>query len=166
MGLLHEPICLSLGIREVIVMASMKRVELRETTWKDDRGWGINPLEAAGLSRESLGNLHVVSIEPGAIRGNHYHTSATEWILICSGPAKVVWRSRDADSIHETLVSGTEPALFEIPPNVGHAVLNNSKGYVYLISFSDSYERGTVRCSSLFDSIEGKGKSDDRDAFC
>jgi len=150
-----------LGIREVIVMASLKRVELRETTWRDDRGWGINPLEAAGLSRESLGNLHVVSIKPGTIRGNHYHTSATEWILVCGGPAKVVWRSGDEDFIHEALVRKAEPALFEIPPNVEHAVLNNSKGDIYLISFSDSYERGTVRCSSLFESIEGKGKSND-----
>lgn len=50
-------------------MADVRRVELRETTWHDHRGWGINTLEAAGLSRESLGNLHVVSIKPGTIRG-------------------------------------------------------------------------------------------------
>lgn len=141
-------------------MADVRRVELRETTWHDHRGWGINPLEAAGLSRESLGNLHVVSIKPGTIRGNHYHSRATEWMLVCGGPAKVVWRSADDDSIREALVSEAELVLFEIPPNVKHAVINNSKGDIYVLSFSNSYDRGTVPCPSLFESIEEKGKSD------
>jgi len=134
-------------------MADVKRVELRGNGWMNDRGWGANPLEAAGLSREHLGNLHVVSIKPGTIRGNHYHTSATEWILLCGGPAKIAWRSGDENSIHETNISGTEPALFEIPQNVEHAVLNNSKGDIYLVSFSNSYKRGTVRCPPLLESI-------------
>jgi dTDP-4-dehydrorhamnose 3,5-epimerase-like enzyme len=138
-------------------MANVKRVELQDTIWKDYRGWGVNPIESAGISRESLGNIHIVSIKPGAIRGNHYHTNATEWILICGGSARIAWRALNKKSIHEVVVNEADPALFEIQPNIEHAVLNDSDKEIYLISFSNSYERCTVSSSSLFGAIERKG---------
>ena len=133
------------------MMSEAKVVELRKAIRADDRGWSINPLEAVGLSRESLGNLHVVSMRPGTVRGNHYHTEATEWLLVCRGPAEVVWRRAGDDSIRNANVSKAGPVLFKIPPNVKHAVLNESNEEIYLMSFSDSSERGTVHCPSLFD---------------
>jgi hypothetical protein len=50
-------------------MAEVKRIEAEAGSWGDDRGWGMNPLEAAALLSKALGNLHVVSIKPGCVRG-------------------------------------------------------------------------------------------------
>ncbi len=129
-------------------MAIMKQIELQDTIWEDDRGWGIDPIRSVGISKESLGDMHLVSIKPGAVRGNHYHAKAIEWILVLAGQVKIVWRSLNEDSIHEVTVN-SEPAMFEFPPNVEHAVLNVSDMDAYLLSFSNSYERGTVRSPLL-----------------
>lgn len=131
-------------------MADVERIELPEPTVSDERGWRITPLEAADVVGASLGDLHVVSLRPGIIRGNHYHANDTEWLLIWGGPAELAWRSRGEDSIQKTVVGETEPALFKIPRNVEHAVLNICQGDIYVLSFNDAYERGTVSCPSLF----------------
>ncbi len=131
-------------------MNGIRRIDLKEKTWRDERGWGINPLEAAGLPGKSLGNFHTVSITPGSVRGNHSHTGATEWLLVCGGPAKIAWRSGKEDSIHEILVGKDEPSLFIIPPLVEHAVLNASQDDIVVLSFSNDLERKTFPCPPLF----------------
>lgn len=132
-------------------MIEVKRIGLRDDVWSDERGWGVNPLEAAGFLREPLGDYHVVSIKPGAVRGNHSHSNATEWMLVFGGLAKVVWRSAETRSIHETTTAATGPELFEVPPGVEHAVLNCSEQDIYLVSFSNSNDRETERCSALLE---------------
>ncbi len=54
-------------------MAKIRRVEIGESAWKDVRGWVLNPLPLAGREGRTLGNLHVASMQPGAVRGNHTH---------------------------------------------------------------------------------------------
>lgn len=130
-------------------MNQIKKINLQNLILKDERGWVINPLEIASLPRGKLGNLHVVSIEPGIIRGNHYHTSATEWILVYGGSAKIAWRSRGENQIHEDFVGEKELALFEIQKNVEHSIKNNSKKELIVMSFNDAFDRGTVKCPSL-----------------
>lgn len=133
-------------------MSDVKKVEVRHAAWRDDRGWGIDLLEAESLAGNSIGNLHVVSIKPGCIRGNHYHTKATEWMLIFGGPAKVAWKSGKEHPVQETLLDGKDSlALFEVPPGIRHAILNTSGSEIYLISINSIQDRGTVSCSPLFD---------------
>ncbi|MBE9546887.1 MAG: hypothetical protein IMF10_05260 [Proteobacteria bacterium] len=132
-----------------VYMSYVKQLKLKHFILRDERGWAINPFEVADLLGESAGNLHVVSMKPGAIRGNHYHPDATEWLLFCEGPAKLVWRSRGDDSIHEYLIEGEEPALFEIPPGFEHAVKNISDDAIYLMAFYDTHDPATVGCSPL-----------------
>ncbi len=131
-------------------MRQIKKVNLERHRWGDERGWGVNPLEAASFEGAAPGNLHIVSMNPGATRGNHHHTKTTEWLLICGGPARFAWRSPEDNSIHNEIINGDEPLLVEIPPAVDHAVINVSEHVIYLLSISDSAERDTVRCTSLF----------------
>lgn len=130
-------------------MSEVKRVDLQGYIWSDERGWGVNPLKAIGISGEAPGDFHLVSMRPGAIRGNHYHTNASEWLLFCGGPAKIAWRSAADGSIREENIRGDEPVLFEIPPRIEHAAVNLSSSDIYLLSFSNSPEPHTVRCSPL-----------------
>jgi len=130
-------------------MNDVKLLDLHEKIYCDERGWVTNPLEVVSLSRESLYCLHIASIKPGSIRGNHYHTNAIEWLLVCGGPAIVVWRSNDK-SICNFFVDVDKPAMFEIPPQMEHAVLNTSEKDIYVLSFSNSEDRETIPCTSLF----------------
>ncbi|MFH1990983.1 MAG: cupin domain-containing protein [Pseudomonadota bacterium] len=131
-------------------MDTVKHIGLKKNIWKDERGWGINPLEALGIKAGLPGNLHIVSLKPGTVRGDHYHATATEWMLVFGGKAKIVWKVKKASSVHQIFVDDSEPALFEIPPDIEHAVINDSTSDIYLAVFYDSHQPDTVRCPSLF----------------
>jgi len=101
------------------------------------RGWGINPLQIAGIGNEPAGGLHLVSIRPGASRGNHVHANATEWILVFGGPGRLTWRSPADGSLRESAVNGESPVLYEIPPRVEHVITNTSERDIYALVFYD-----------------------------
>ena len=126
-------------------MPIIKRIDIIENAYNDERGWVTNPLEVTGISGNTLSSLHIASMQPGCIRGNHYHTHATEWLLIFGGAASFYWRSREDDTIHEEEIKGKAPLLFEIPPGVEHAILNRSENEIFLMAFRNIENADTIR---------------------
>jgi nitroimidazol reductase NimA-like FMN-containing flavoprotein (pyridoxamine 5'-phosphate oxidase superfamily)/uncharacterized cupin superfamily protein len=116
-------------------MAKIRRVAIGDRAWTDARGWVLNPLPLAGLEGRPLGNLHVASLQPGAVRGNHAHASAAEWLLFCGGPASLT------TGTEEILVGGGEPELFEIPAGLPHAIVNRSAGDLLVVSMKRTERR-------------------------
>jgi dTDP-4-dehydrorhamnose 3,5-epimerase-like enzyme len=132
-------------------MAGVRKINFQHVAWEDERGWGANPIKAFDISDTASLDLHVVSLKPGYIRGNHYHTDATEWMLICGGAVKVLWKSVKEKTVHEIIIRDNEPALLEISPLIEHAFSNEGEYDIYLIVMSSSPEPDTVRCPSLFE---------------
>jgi len=124
-------------------MAKIRRVALGDNAWKDVRGWVLNPLPLAGLEGRPLGNLHVASMQPGAIRGNHVHGSAAEWLLFCGGPAVLLAGTEGNPEAEEILVGGGEPELFEIPAGLPHAIVNRSEKEIFLVVFYEEKDLAT-----------------------
>ena len=114
--------------------------------WSDERGWGVNPLDPARLAGEVPGDFHVVSMNPGSVRGNHVHALEEEWLLVLSGPARIVWKQMKSMS-HETIDIPPEgPHLLRIPKNVPHAIQNTGSGEIFLVAFGRHADRGTQPC--------------------
>jgi oxalate decarboxylase/phosphoglucose isomerase-like protein (cupin superfamily) len=134
-------------------MTELRRVHLNNKSWRDQRGWGLTPLEAAGLPvGATVGDLHAVSLKPGAVRGNHLHPDSTEWFLLCGGPAEIAWQEGDQPTRQETVQPDDIPALYEVPPGIAHAIRNLSNQEIILLAFSNALTRETVRCpTSLFE---------------
>ena len=132
-------------------MPGVKKIDIKQTAWEDERGWGLNPFDAAGIIKGTPIDLHVVSLKPGFVRGNHYHTNATEWIFICNGAARFLSKQIKEKTVNEILTEDNKPVFLEIQPNVEHAIMNVSKGDIYLVVFSSSAEPEMIRCPSLFD---------------
>ena len=130
-------------------MADVKQIELGQAAWSDERGWGVKPYDSIGRFADTPVNLHVVSMKPGAVRGNHSHPAATEWLLVCGGPAKIAWRFINDEDVCESEVDGKEPIFFEFPPNVAHAVRNVSKERIYLMAWNNVHDPETVHCEAL-----------------
>jgi dTDP-4-dehydrorhamnose 3,5-epimerase-like enzyme len=125
--------------------ANIKRIDMIENAYHDKRGWVTNPLEVSGVSSKTLSNLHIASVQPGCIRGNHYHIHATEWLLIFGGAANFYWRSSEVGTIHEEEIKGSAPVLFEIPPGIEHAVLNRSEKEIFLMAFRNIADADTIQ---------------------
>jgi uncharacterized RmlC-like cupin family protein len=121
----------------------VRRVPIGEKAWTDARGWVLNPLPLAGLEGKPLGNLHVASMQPGSIRGNHAHGSAAEWLLFFGGPAALIAGEE------EIAVSGTGPELFEIPAGLPHAIVNRSDREIFLVVFYEEKELQTAPAKLL-----------------
>jgi dTDP-4-dehydrorhamnose 3,5-epimerase-like enzyme len=134
-------------------MKTIRKLDIENNMWNDDRGWGLNLLTALERKARPIGDLHVVSLKPGKIRGNHYHEKSTEWILFLGGKAKLIWREVGKKSINSVMISGLTPTLYEVPPNIEHAILNEDQQDIYLMSINDLESRGTVKSTKLFPSI-------------
>ena len=131
-------------------MRTVKKLEAKVGSWSDQRGWGLNPLLLAGLKPEAVGDLHLVSLQPGAVRGNHYHEHATEWIVLFGGAASVAWRTLATGELQVEAVAAKTPVVFEIPAGVAHAIRNDADEPIYLLSLSTGLDRGTVKVEDLF----------------
>jgi len=123
------------------VERGVRRINLGDIR-KDERGWVVDLIQAAGLPIPSLAGGHAASLEPGAVRGNHYHEHATEWLLLFGGPVRILWQSPGQDVPREEKISAEAPAIFEIPPRHAHKIENLSSGPIFLMAFYDRDDPG------------------------
>jgi len=105
----------------------------------DKRGWLVELLKANELEKP-VKQLHIASIKPGCVRGNHYHSKRMEWFFIVAGKAELSLQDiKTKEKIHFKL-SPKEPKVITIFPYIAHAVKNIGKEIVYLVSAqSDIY---------------------------
>jgi UDP-2-acetamido-2,6-beta-L-arabino-hexul-4-ose reductase len=54
----------------------------------DERGWLAEILREDEI-KEKIKQVYVATIEPGKIRGNHYHLKRKEWFFILKGEGKL-----------------------------------------------------------------------------
>ena len=101
----------------------------------DDRGWVANPLIIAGIAEE-LRHLHVVSLNPGTVRGNHRHQTYREWLFVFGGEYDFYWNT--GNEIMKKSVGETENYTIEIPPGINHAIKNVSQKVIYLTAYQDA----------------------------
>ena len=88
-------------------------------------------------------NIHIATINPGEIRGNHFHTHMREIIFVMSGSAWTLhWDTGENTELHEQRFSGTESVVLKILPGASHAITNTGSVSLLLVSLSDrAYNR-------------------------
>ena len=100
---------------------------------RQERGWSIEPVTSALLTTGGVGNIHLVSLEPGTIRGNHVHAKQSEWVVTFGGECTAA--ALDAEGRREERTFGPdELVLIEIPPGVPHAFKNTGRETGYLLA--------------------------------
>lgn len=121
------------------VKYKIKKLETHE----DKRGWLVELLKANELE-EPVKQIHVASIEPGQVRGNHYHSKRIEWFFIIAGKAKLSLQDIKTKEKISFKLSPKQPKVITIFPYIAHAVKNIGKETVYLVSAqSDIYNPKT-----------------------
>lgn len=113
-------------------IVQVKEIEFYE----DDRGWCIRPISDDDIKDGIISDIHMVSMKPGAIRGNHYHVNKTEHILIIGSTCRVLVVDNNTKEREEKILENNENDLFVIPPGVTHAIENIGNDASYLFCFS------------------------------
>ncbi|MFH1538828.1 MAG: Rid family hydrolase [bacterium] len=105
---------------------------------RDERGWNVHPFDEKRLAEGELANLHVVSMAPGTIRGNHFHRSQTEQIMPVGGPC--LFRAADSRTgeRYEEVFDAETPVRVKVEPGVAHVFRNISDRVIHLICASDT----------------------------
>ena len=113
----------------------------------DERGWNLMPLvpEFPGISDK--GHLHIVSLEPGVVRGNHAHTTTDEWIVFWGGKTLLVWEEEGERK--EEMLDGDKAYLVYLPAHIMHACKNVGNQTSFLFAYYETrimqYDKETVR---------------------
>jgi oxalate decarboxylase/phosphoglucose isomerase-like protein (cupin superfamily) len=118
-------------------MNTLAIVSLPENFRQEPRGWSFSPFKESPLKNGlelDWSSFHLVSMEPGSIRGNHLHPQVTEWLLFLGAPFLLVWQDEGSDFVQQKRVADHH-TLVIIPPGVKHAVQNLSPGPIYLTAF-------------------------------
>ena len=99
--------------------------------YEDARGW-VREIYSGQLGDE-LQNIHLGTMQPGAVRGNHRHEKSREWITFLNGPVKVYLLE---GSNEESFI--LEPGkTIKFEPEEAHAFENSGEKTVYFIAWRD-----------------------------
>ena len=125
-------------------MNTLEILSLPEGFRQEPRGWSFSPFQETPLKNGleiDWSSFHLVSMEPGSIRGNHVHPRVTEWLLFLGAPFLLVWQDEGSDLVQQRRVDDHH-TLVVIPPRVKHAVQNLSPGPIYLTAFRSRQTAG------------------------
>ena len=105
----------------------------------DERGWSIDPILRDDFPDGHINNVHLVSIRPGHIRGNHYHEQLTEYALFIAGSGILAVLDRQSEQRQEISISTSEgPVLVKLPAGVVHAIKNTGTETLYVLNYSNA----------------------------
>jgi quercetin dioxygenase-like cupin family protein len=95
----------------------------------------------------------IITNQPGAVRGNHYHKLTTQYTLVLSGTLTYYSRAVDSDEPAQTFVAGHGDMMISEPGEI-HAMRTGEHGCTFL-AFAEGprggedYESDTYRVDSI-----------------
>jgi dTDP-4-dehydrorhamnose 3,5-epimerase-like enzyme len=124
------------GRGRVLKGARIERLHVRA----DDRGGVFAPFPDRSPAAGAIGNIHVATLRPGAVRGNHRHTAQTEYICCC-GPIRLVLQD-EAGRRERVEFDRGECVRITVKPGIAHAVVNTGAADTFIVCASRGPRRG------------------------
>jgi len=116
----------------------MRIIQTKEIEfYQDDRGWCIRPISDDDIKDGIVSDIHMVSMKPGAVRGNHYHVNKAENILVIGSACRLQVVDNKTKEKEEKIIENSNKISFVIPPDVTHAIENIGNEVSYLFCFSN-----------------------------
>lgn len=86
----------------------------------------------------SIGDCHIATIRPGAVRGNHFHTQRREVLVVLySGSWTLLWDEGEGTPVQSRTFTGSGAVLMEADPLCAHAVRNDGSSELQIFSVGD-----------------------------
>lgn len=114
---------------------------VRVTTLRDGgdtRGSSFSlPDELYGVLPSIL-DLHIMTLRRKQVRGNHYHVDRREFLVVLfSDEWSLHWDTGPNTAIQRKNFFGHGAVLIEIQPSASHAIFNDGKADIYILSMLD-----------------------------
>lgn len=104
----------------------------------DERGRSYYWPEDAVEYMTSLGEVHVCTINPGEVRGNHAHEGRRELIFVAADSDwRLKWCSPESDTETKEAQYCGEAAVLQVAPGTPHAIRNEGHHDLTVISLSN-----------------------------
>jgi dTDP-4-dehydrorhamnose 3,5-epimerase-like enzyme len=104
----------------------------------DHRGFAF---ALGGRIQEWLGDVkdaHFATIDPGCVRGNHFHALRKEFLLIFSAQHwTFAWEESAGGATQQRRFEAPGAVLFEIDAGHAHAIRNDGQEPLFLVSLMD-----------------------------
>jgi oxalate decarboxylase/phosphoglucose isomerase-like protein (cupin superfamily) len=82
-------------------------------------------------------DVHFASIEPGAVRGNHYHVTGRMAIVVLPGSKwSFHWDEGEGTQPQHRAFDGSGAILVLVAPEASHAVRNNGEPPLWMVAIS------------------------------
>jgi oxalate decarboxylase/phosphoglucose isomerase-like protein (cupin superfamily) len=93
-----------------------------------------------------VADMHLASIIPGAVRGNHYHLRKQEAIIFLPDTMwSLHWDEGEGTAVQHRSFDGGTAVLALISPGTSHAVRNDGDAPLWLVACSsEPYDAATV----------------------
>ena len=119
------------------------KVQITELTNRGDaRGFSFTtPAEALAFVGR-MGDVHLASTQPGAVRGNHYHLQRRQAIMALPGVKwSLHWDDGEGSPAQHREFVGGGSVLVLLPPGVSIAVRNDGDCDLWIVTISsEAYE--------------------------
>lgn len=110
----------------------------------DERGASFSLLTDVIDLMPRIRDVHIASIRPGAVRGNHYHSVKTEVITVVYTDAwSFYWDTGEGTGVQRRRFAGSGAVAVSTPREWAHAVRNEGASDLWMFNASDvAYREG------------------------
>jgi dTDP-4-dehydrorhamnose 3,5-epimerase-like enzyme len=111
-------------------------IELRD--FGDTRGSSYGVPDDVLAGGFPLANIHITTIEPGSVRGNHYHRQRRELLVVMAGDRWSLHWDTGADTpVQRRDFDRPGVAMITVPIGLSHAVRNDGAAVLRVIGLTD-----------------------------
>ena len=134
-------------LRIAAIIEDSMKIEISELeNGGDARGLSFTLPPVALQLLGNVADLHLASTCPQAVRGNHYHVSKREIILVLPGAAwSLHWDEGEGMPAQHRSYNGENAVLVQVSPGCSHAVRNEDSTVLWLLTCSsEGYDPSRV----------------------
>jgi dTDP-4-dehydrorhamnose 3,5-epimerase-like enzyme len=113
-----------------------KVVELKDSG--DERGSSFPSPEGLFEDGFTVRDVHLSTLLPGHVRGNHFHITRRETLIVMSEDRwSLYWDTGAQTSVVARVFDGLSAVLIQIPPHASHAIRNDGSVPLHIVGLTN-----------------------------
>lgn len=114
----------------------LKVIELKDSG--DGRGSSFPVPEQCFEDGFTVRDAHLSTLSPGHVRGNHFHITRNEVLLVMSADRwSLYWDTGEGTQVTARMFDGPGSVLIRVPPYASHAIKNDGTQPLRIVGLTD-----------------------------